>query len=181
VKLLRAVRPWAPPGPLQLAGGTNASSLGLLRPCDGAAGVAFGGMARSLLRPLLQEAEGRGGLGDAGAGLGELGPSLLLLGGEAGGLLLHRGELGGGIGGLGGELAGGGGGLFHRLLGGAALGAGLLLGGGGAAFGSLGLGAQGAFGLFSVLAGGLLGALGVCPKSGWRAVEASAAALAWRN
>ena len=60
VKLLRAVRPWAPPGPLQLAGGTNASSLGLLQPGDGAAGVAFGGMARSLLQPLLQEAEGRG-------------------------------------------------------------------------------------------------------------------------
>ena len=37
-----------------------ASCLGLLRPCDGAAGVAFGGMARSLLQPLLQEAEGRG-------------------------------------------------------------------------------------------------------------------------
>ena len=59
VKLLRAVRPWAPPGPLQLAGGTNASSLGLLQPGDGAAGVAFGGMARSLLQPLLQEAESR--------------------------------------------------------------------------------------------------------------------------
>ena len=61
VKLLRAVRPWAPPGPLQLAGGTNASSLGLLHPSDGAAGVAFGGMARRLLQPLLQAAEQRGG------------------------------------------------------------------------------------------------------------------------
>jgi hypothetical protein len=60
VKLLRAVRPWAPPGPLQLAGGTNASSLGLLHPGDGAAGVAFGGMARRLLQPLLQQAELRG-------------------------------------------------------------------------------------------------------------------------
>ena len=60
VKLLRAVRPWAPPGPLQLAGGTNASSLALLTPGDGAAGVAFGGMARRLLQPLLLEAERRG-------------------------------------------------------------------------------------------------------------------------
>lgn len=60
VKLLRAVRPWAPPGPLQLAGGTNGSTLGLLAPGDGAAGVAFGGMARRLLQPLLQEAERRG-------------------------------------------------------------------------------------------------------------------------
>lgn len=60
VKLLRAVRPWAPPGPLQLAGGTNASSLGLLQPSDGAAGVAFGGMARRLLQPLLLAAEQRG-------------------------------------------------------------------------------------------------------------------------
>ena len=60
VNLLRAVRPWAPPGPLQLAGGTNASSLGLLRGADGAAGVAFGGMARRLLQPLLLEAERRG-------------------------------------------------------------------------------------------------------------------------
>ena len=60
VGLLRAVRPWAPPGPLQLAGGTNASSLGLLNPSDGAAGVAFGGMARRLLQPLLLEAERRG-------------------------------------------------------------------------------------------------------------------------
>jgi hypothetical protein len=60
VKLLRAVRPWAPPGPLQLAGGTNGSSLGLLTAEDCAAGVAFGGMARRLLQPLLQQAEQRG-------------------------------------------------------------------------------------------------------------------------
>jgi Fe-S-cluster-containing hydrogenase component 2 len=60
VKLLRAVQPWAPPGPLQLAGGTNASSLALLRESDGAAGVAFGGMARRLLQPLLLQAERRG-------------------------------------------------------------------------------------------------------------------------
>lgn len=57
VKLLRAIRPWAPPGPLQLAGGTNAHTLTLLSATDGAAGVAFGGVARSLLQPLLREAE----------------------------------------------------------------------------------------------------------------------------
>ena len=60
VKLLEAIRPWAPPGPLQLAGGTNASTVGLLPGHGGAAGVAFGGMARSLLQPLLQEAEQQG-------------------------------------------------------------------------------------------------------------------------
>ncbi|MEY2645596.1 MAG: hypothetical protein RLZZ611_2245 [Cyanobacteriota bacterium] len=57
VKLLRAIRPWAPPGPLQLAGGTNAHTLTLLSATDRAAGVAFGGVARSLLQPLLREAE----------------------------------------------------------------------------------------------------------------------------
>ena len=60
VALLQAVRPWAPPGPLQLAGGTNGASLALLPAHSGAAGVAFGGMARSLLQPLLLEAEARG-------------------------------------------------------------------------------------------------------------------------
>jgi Fe-S-cluster-containing hydrogenase component 2 len=60
VKLLAAIRPWAPPGPLQLAGGTNAGTLGLLGEGSGAAGVAFGGVARSLLQPLLLEGEHRG-------------------------------------------------------------------------------------------------------------------------
>ena len=60
VKLLEQIRPWAPPGPLQLAGGTNASTLTQLDPSSGAAGVAFGGVARSLLQPLLQEAERQG-------------------------------------------------------------------------------------------------------------------------
>jgi Fe-S-cluster-containing hydrogenase component 2 len=60
VKLLEQIRPWAPPGPLQLAGGTNASTLALLDPAAGAAGVAFGGVARNLLQPLLQEAERQG-------------------------------------------------------------------------------------------------------------------------
>jgi Fe-S-cluster-containing hydrogenase component 2 len=61
VKLLEAIRPWAPPGPLQLAGGTNASTAALLSADAGAAGVAFGGRARSLLQPLLLQAEARGG------------------------------------------------------------------------------------------------------------------------
>ena len=60
VKLLEAIRPWAPPGPLQLAGGTNASTATLLPPNSGVAGVAFGGMARSLLQPLLLQADARG-------------------------------------------------------------------------------------------------------------------------
>jgi len=59
VKLLAAIQPWAPPGPLQLAGGTNAGSLALLEPGSDVAGVAFGSVARSLLQPLLQEAQRR--------------------------------------------------------------------------------------------------------------------------
>jgi Fe-S-cluster-containing hydrogenase component 2 len=54
-----------PPGPLQLAGGTNASTLPLLERHPEAArlcaGVAFGGVARRSLQPLLQEAQQRGG------------------------------------------------------------------------------------------------------------------------
>ncbi|MCT0198583.1 Fe-S cluster containing protein [Synechococcus sp. CS-1325] len=68
LRLLTAMRPLAPPGPLQLAGGTNGLTLPLLRRQAGSAlaaraqagGVAFGGMARSLLQPLMLEAE-RGG------------------------------------------------------------------------------------------------------------------------
>ncbi|MFQ6538922.1 MULTISPECIES: LdpA C-terminal domain-containing domain [Aphanothece] len=64
VQLLRARRTELPPGPLQLAGGTNGRTLPLLqrqpdlaRSC---AGVAFGGVARRCLQPLLQEAAHRG-------------------------------------------------------------------------------------------------------------------------
>jgi len=60
VQLWRALQPIAPPGPLQLAGGTNAATLGHLRPEERPAGVAFGGMARRLLLPLLQQAHQRG-------------------------------------------------------------------------------------------------------------------------
>ncbi len=62
VRLLRRVAPQAPPGPLQLAGGTNAHTLELVERTGVAAvaGVAFGGAARSRLQPLLREAQERG-------------------------------------------------------------------------------------------------------------------------
>lgn len=63
VQLLDRIRSLAPPGPLQLAGGTNLSTLPLLdrRPAASraAAGVAFGGVARSLLQDLLLQARRR--------------------------------------------------------------------------------------------------------------------------
>jgi Fe-S-cluster-containing hydrogenase component 2 len=64
VRLLQAVAPLAPPGPLQLAGGTNDRTLPLVE-CLGAgaervAGVAFGSVARHRLQPLLLEAQARG-------------------------------------------------------------------------------------------------------------------------
>ncbi len=62
VRLLQGIAPLAPPGPLQLAGGTNAHTLELVRrsAIPAVAGVAFGGVARSLLQPLLQRAQARG-------------------------------------------------------------------------------------------------------------------------
>ncbi len=64
VALWRKLRPWAPPGPLQLAGGTNAHTITYLSGLSGAgengpAGIAFGGMARKLLQPWLLEAQAR--------------------------------------------------------------------------------------------------------------------------
>jgi len=61
VRLWQQLRPLAPPGPLQLAGGTNGGTIGLLEhdPAMGPAGVAFGGMARRLVQPFLQEAQER--------------------------------------------------------------------------------------------------------------------------
>ena len=59
VQLWERLRPMAPPGPLQLAGGTNASTWSVLQQsADGAfpAGVAFGGYARSLVQPWLSQA-----------------------------------------------------------------------------------------------------------------------------
>ena len=64
VNLAVAVAASAPPGPLQLAGGTNAHTLEVLGRVGArarvVAGVAFGGVARSLLQPLLLEAQQRG-------------------------------------------------------------------------------------------------------------------------
>lgn len=64
VNLVRQLGPLAPPGPLQLAGGTNGRTLELLerQRLDrlAVAGVAFGGVARSLLQPLLRQAQDRG-------------------------------------------------------------------------------------------------------------------------
>jgi Fe-S-cluster-containing hydrogenase component 2 len=60
VALLAQVQALAPPGPLQLAGGTNAHTLPLLEPGARSAGVAFGGEARRRLQPWLQAAHGQG-------------------------------------------------------------------------------------------------------------------------
>ena len=60
VRLWRAMRGLAPPGPLQLAGGTNAATLEFLHPSERPAGIAFGGVARRLLMPVLDEAQTRG-------------------------------------------------------------------------------------------------------------------------
>ena len=68
IRLLEQVAPLAPPGPLQLAGGTNGHSIERLHRCLGhqdrvalapVAGIAFGGVARRLLQPFLLEAEQR--------------------------------------------------------------------------------------------------------------------------
>ncbi|MFM7393242.1 MAG: LdpA C-terminal domain-containing domain [Cyanobium sp.] len=64
VRLLERLGSLAPPGPLQLAGGTNAHTLAVLRRFPGrrggAAGVGFGSVARVLLQPWLVEAQGLG-------------------------------------------------------------------------------------------------------------------------
>lgn len=62
VKLVAALLPQTPPGPVQLAGGTNSHTLPQLAGYPlkhHIAGVAFGGVARRLLQPLLLEAQGR--------------------------------------------------------------------------------------------------------------------------
>ena len=60
VELWRGIRALAPPGPLQLAGGTNSATVQQLDPHERPAGIAFGGSARRLLMPLLKEAQNRG-------------------------------------------------------------------------------------------------------------------------
>ena len=64
VQLLAQLAPQAPPGPLQLAGGTNGKTLAHLQAhpqlASLAAGVAFGGVARRQLQPWLLAAQQRG-------------------------------------------------------------------------------------------------------------------------
>ena len=64
VRLLAQLAPQAPPGPLQLAGGTNGKTLAHLEAqpqlAQLAAGVAFGGVARRQLQPWLLAAQRRG-------------------------------------------------------------------------------------------------------------------------
>ena len=57
VALWHKVRPFAPPGPLQLAGGTNAQTINYVPDQNGPAGIAFGGMARKSIQPWLLKAE----------------------------------------------------------------------------------------------------------------------------
>jgi len=57
VKLWERIRPIAPPGPLQLAGGTNESTIKYLPEIKGPEGVAFGGKARKIIQPWLEEAQ----------------------------------------------------------------------------------------------------------------------------
>ncbi len=57
VDLWQQVRPHAPPGPLQLAGGTNKATINHLPENDGPEGIAFGGMARKMIQPWLIEAQ----------------------------------------------------------------------------------------------------------------------------
>ncbi len=59
VNLWQQIRHWAPPGPLQLAGGTNGYTINHLNDRYGPEGIAFGGIARRLLQPLLLEAQQR--------------------------------------------------------------------------------------------------------------------------
>ncbi len=59
VNLWEKVHPLAPPGPIQLAGGTNAHTIKHLKSINGPEGVAFGGMARQLIKPFLLEAQQR--------------------------------------------------------------------------------------------------------------------------
>ncbi|WP_320663728.1 LdpA C-terminal domain-containing domain [Prochlorococcus sp. MIT 1223] len=59
ISLWQKIRPIAPPGPLQLAGGTNSETINYLSRGHSPSGVAFGGMARKLIQPLLLEAQAK--------------------------------------------------------------------------------------------------------------------------
>ncbi len=55
--LLKQMHSISPPGPLQIAGGTNDQTIHRLTTKNGLAGIAFGGMARKLIQPFLIEAK----------------------------------------------------------------------------------------------------------------------------
>ncbi len=57
VALWQKVREFAPPGPLNLAGGTNGQTINYIADLNGPSGIAFGGMARKLIQPWLLQAE----------------------------------------------------------------------------------------------------------------------------
>jgi len=57
VSLWEQLHQLAPPGPLQVAGGTNAKTIQYFRDHNGPAGIAFGGMARKLIQPWLVQAD----------------------------------------------------------------------------------------------------------------------------
>ena len=57
ISLWETIYPFAPPGPLQLAGGTNAQTIKYLPKQNGPAGIAFGGMARKVIQPWLSKAD----------------------------------------------------------------------------------------------------------------------------
>ena len=55
--LLEKIQALAPPGPLQLAGGTNEKTIHHIKTNHCLAGIAFGGAARKLIQPFLIEAK----------------------------------------------------------------------------------------------------------------------------
>ncbi len=57
ILLLEKIQALAPPGPLQLAGGTNENSINHIKNNHCLAGIAFGGVARKLIQPFLIEAK----------------------------------------------------------------------------------------------------------------------------
>ena len=57
IYLWQKLREIAPPGPIQLAGGTNAHTIDHIDTKTGLSGIAFGGKARKLIQPFLIEAQ----------------------------------------------------------------------------------------------------------------------------
>ncbi len=57
ISLWKKIRSIAPPGPIQLAGGTNAETINHIDTKMGLAGIAFGGKARALIQPFVIEAQ----------------------------------------------------------------------------------------------------------------------------